>query len=159
MKDGILQALEQGWDVWLAGHSMGGASAQTAAALLLCGTSAPDHRQRLSNLSVMTFNAPMVLVEEDVARYEQQRAMYRVEHRRIEGRADTVRFLPPGLGLDHGGDSEQRGRSLLVHVVKGAHIGHREEGESKRSAVMRGVKGAGTALARSHCVPEAKANR
>lgn len=84
MKDSILRAFDQGWEVWIAGHSMGGSNAHTSAALLALGPSGRRHRKRLSNLSVMTFNAPMVLVEADANRYELAREEHGIEHRRIE---------------------------------------------------------------------------
>lgn len=61
MVGSIVEALNRGYQVWLTGHSMGGAVAHTAAALLLCGEESRQRRNDLSKLSIMTFNAPMAL--------------------------------------------------------------------------------------------------
>lgn len=122
MRQSVLGALHQGQEVCLAGHSMGGANAQCAAALLVLGESGRLHRQRLGQLSVVTYNAPMALLERDAVRYEQVRGMYQITHRRIEQRADIVRNLPPGIGLRHTGDQEMRGEGLWNPALLGAGL-------------------------------------
>lgn len=82
MKDAISRALMEGKLVWMAGHSRGGAIAQLAAALLMCGQESRYPGTNLCQLSIMTFNSPMCLLAGDVIRYEEAREEKGVEHRR-----------------------------------------------------------------------------
>lgn len=112
LEDSIGHALRGGRQLWLTGHSRGGAIAQISSALLVCGEESRQSTHLLRRLSVVTFNAPMALVANDVLRYEEARRLYGVEHRRIEHRGDMIRLLPAGLGLKHGGDQEVHGETL-----------------------------------------------
>lgn len=76
--------------VWITGHSRGGAIAQLAAALLVCGQESRQCGTNLCRLSVMTFNAPMTLLAGDALRYEEGRQEHDVEHRRCS----PVQFKP-----------------------------------------------------------------
>lgn len=120
MRDRIVWALSTGQQVWLTGHSMGGAIATTAAALLLCGRES-RHRENLSALSVTTFNAPRALRPAHAERYDNARQDYGVRHHRIEHRADPVPSMPPGY--EQVGDSTRRGRGVAKNRAVQVAVG------------------------------------
>lgn len=115
MRGMVVSALRSGRQVWLTGHSMGGAVATTAAALLLCGRES-QCLESLSELSVMTLNAPKALRKPDAERFGAAMEECGVQYRRMEHRADRVRFGPPG-GYEHVGDEDLRGKGVMENPL------------------------------------------
>ncbi|CAN0019006.1 unnamed protein product [Ectocarpus fasciculatus] len=105
--------------VWISGHSKGGALATTCAARLVLGRVRDDSRDKLRQLSVLTFNAPKALCERLATDYERSIRRLGVTHRRLFNEADRVRDAPPFAELRHVGCEEPHGNN--VEILRDLH--------------------------------------
>lgn len=125
MERTTLNWLGAGKDVWITGHSKGGAVATAAAFHLVMGAmrggDCPRRRQ-LRRLSVVTFNAPMAVREEAGRRYDDAREELGVTHRRMHNATDFVRHSPPFVSLCHVGDEEEYGRKSDLSYLWGVAL-------------------------------------
>lgn len=110
MRETILWALVRDFEVWITGHSLGGAVATTVAGFLLCGNNS-FKLPCISNLHIVTFNSPRVFKTKSAQEYERSREEHDVKHRKIECMKDIVKLVP--LRYDHVGVSEVRNNTIL----------------------------------------------
>ncbi|CAM9916357.1 unnamed protein product [Ectocarpus sp. 12 AP-2014] len=127
MEETVWEHLISDNEVWITGHSKGGALATTAAARLVLGEEDAAHSPRhapekLSNLSVLTINAPMALRQPLAEKYDEkiQPSLLDVTHRRLFNKADGVRNVPPKFpypDLRHVGTAEEHGQTRESDAV------------------------------------------
>lgn len=129
MKDVLWNHLEEGKEVWVTGHSKGGALATTAAARLVLGTEDRKchARDKLRYLSVLTFNAPKALRKPLAGKYQSEIDRLSIKHLRLFNKGDIIRRLPPLPELYHVGKEKQFARKrnsiLWTAIAIGGVIG------------------------------------
>lgn len=154
MKDSIICHLRRGKRVWLTGHSKGGAIATTAAARLICGQTSGMFEKQPCHLSIVTFNSPKAFKGQFAEVYEDALRRFRLEHLRVEHKADVVRHLPL-KGLRHVGTKMEVGQSFFDRCAETTTAAGNESSQLirySRGAVRgsRGVLNAGIATASAH---------
>ncbi|CAM9919599.1 unnamed protein product [Ectocarpus sp. 4 AP-2014] len=129
----IWRQLNSGGQVWLTGHSKGGAIATTASSRLVFGDSvddavladptvrrppseivdATDGSSPLSKVSVLTFSAPKAFTRPVAEAYTAKMVAVQAEHMRFTNKADALRDMPPLPIMIHVGQQQEYGEQLV----------------------------------------------